>query len=193
MKLPHSDRLEISQSKVVKYLLSSTHRAGRGKARFFSTFGFEVSAWKTLAQALQQHAKDNDVTVTEETVFGTRYVIEGNLTAPNGQELQIRSVWFMDEGRQSPRFVTAYPIKRRMYMIQELEDVILDSDIPEHRLQKGDIGTVVLVHQEGKGYEVEFTTLDGETVAVVTLLAAQVRPVHRHEIAHARELAGSTS
>jgi hypothetical protein len=30
-------------------------------------------------------------------------------------------------------------------------------------------------------------------VAVVTLLAAQVRPAHKREIAHARELAGSAS
>jgi hypothetical protein len=50
----------------------------------------------------------------------------------------------------------------------------------------------VLVHQGGKGYEVEFTTLDGETVAVVTLLASQVRPAREREIAHARGLAGST-
>ena len=78
-------------------------------------------------------------------------------------------------------------------MIQELEDVILESALPEHGLQRGDIGTVVLVHQAGKGYDVEFTTLDGETVAVVTLLASQVRPAHKREIAHARELAGSTS
>jgi hypothetical protein len=77
-------------------------------------------------------------------------------------------------------------------MIQELDDIILECDLPDHRLRRGDIGTVVLVHREGKGYEVEFTTLDGETVAVVTLLDSQVRPAHEREIAHARELAGST-
>lgn len=78
-------------------------------------------------------------------------------------------------------------------MIQELEDIILDCDLPEHKLRRGDIGTVVLIHRDGEGYEVEFTTLDGETVAVVTLEAAQIRPAHKREIAHARELAGSTS
>jgi len=77
-------------------------------------------------------------------------------------------------------------------MIQELKDGILDSDLPQKGHQRGDSGTVVLVHQEGKGYEVEFTTLDGETVAVVTLSASRVRPAHKHEIAHARHLAGST-
>jgi hypothetical protein len=35
-------------------------------------------------------------------------------------------------------------------------------------------------------YEVEFMTLDGETVAVVSLAPDQVRPVGRREIAHAR-------
>lgn len=74
----------------------------------------------------------------------------------------------------------------------ELEDIILECDLPEHGLRRGDIGTVVLVHREGKGYEVEFTTLDGETVAVVTLLSSQVRPAHEREIAHARGLAGTT-
>lgn len=88
MKLPYSDRLEISQPKVVQYLLSSTHRAGRGKARFFSAFGFQVSSWEALAKALHHHATENVVLHTEETLFGTRYVIAGPLIAPNGRELQ---------------------------------------------------------------------------------------------------------
>jgi len=49
--------------------------------------------------------------------------------------------------------------------------------------------TVVLVHDEGKGYEVEFMTLDGETIAVATLRAEQVRAVQHDEIAHARSIA----
>lgn len=76
-------------------------------------------------------------------------------------------------------------------MIDELEDVILSCDLPKHGLARGDIGTVVLVHKEGKGYEVEFTTLDGETIAIVTLRADQVRPSRKREIAHARNLAAN--
>jgi hypothetical protein len=73
-------------------------------------------------------------------------------------------------------------------MIEELENVILTCDLPEHGLTRGDIGTVVLVHKDGQGYEVEFTTLDGESVALVTLTANQVRPSKPREIAHVREL-----
>jgi Domain of unknown function (DUF4926) len=76
-------------------------------------------------------------------------------------------------------------------MIEELEDVILTCDLPEHGLTRGDIGTVVLVHKQGKGYEVEFTTLAGETVAVVTLTADQVRASESREIAHVRNLSAN--
>jgi Domain of unknown function (DUF4926) len=71
-------------------------------------------------------------------------------------------------------------------MIQELDRVILTSDLPEYSLEQGDIGTVVLVHQGGKGYEIEFVTLDGETVAIVSLHSIQVRPIGRREIARSR-------
>jgi hypothetical protein len=75
-----------------------------------------------------------------------------------------------------------------MIMIEELADVILTCDLPEHGLARGDIGTIVLIHKGGKGYEVEFTTLDGETIAIVTLTAGQVRPSKQREIAHVRDL-----
>jgi hypothetical protein len=74
-------------------------------------------------------------------------------------------------------------------MIRELDRVVLTTDLPEYRLKKGDIGTVVLVHQGGKGYEVEFVTLDGETVAVVSLFDTQLRPIGHREIAQARVIA----
>jgi Domain of unknown function (DUF4926) len=70
-------------------------------------------------------------------------------------------------------------------MIKELETVVLTADLPKHGLKAGDLGTVVLVHTHG-GYEVEFMTLDGETMAVLSLSPDQVRPVARREIAHAR-------
>jgi hypothetical protein len=70
-------------------------------------------------------------------------------------------------------------------MIKELDTIVLNVDLPEHGLSAGDLGTVVLEHKH-RGYEVEFMTLDGETVAVVSLSSDQVRPVGRWEIAHVR-------
>ena len=72
-------------------------------------------------------------------------------------------------------------------MMKELETVILTEDLPEHGLRRGDMGTVVLVHGE-RGYEVEFMTLDGETVAVTSLFPHQIRSVARREIAQPRAI-----
>jgi hypothetical protein len=74
-------------------------------------------------------------------------------------------------------------------MIQELERIVLTIHLPEYGLQAGDVGTVVLVHQQGKGYEVEFVRLDGEPFTGVTLLANQVRAVSHQEITHTRVVA----
>jgi hypothetical protein len=74
-------------------------------------------------------------------------------------------------------------------VIQELERVVLTTDLPEYGLKRGDVGTVILVHQSNRGYEVEFVTLDGETVAVISLYATQLRPIGRREIAQARVMA----
>ncbi len=76
-------------------------------------------------------------------------------------------------------------------MIRELDCVVLVSDLPEHGLKSGDVGTVVLAHAD-EGYEVEFMTLRGETVAVVSLTEDQLRPLERHDIAHVRTLEVAT-
>jgi len=73
-------------------------------------------------------------------------------------------------------------------MIKEHDCVVLTEDLPEEGLKAGDIGTVVHIHQGSAGYEVEFMTLAGETVTVVTLMASQVRPFARRDMAHVREL-----
>ena len=74
-------------------------------------------------------------------------------------------------------------------MIEELDRVVLTEDVAEYALKAGDVGTVVMVHGKGEGFEVEFMALNGETIAVATLLAAQVRPAQRGEITHVRKVA----
>lgn len=73
-------------------------------------------------------------------------------------------------------------------MIKEHDRVVLKTAVPAGSLEAGDVGTVVHVYRDGAAYEVEFTTLSGDTAAVVTVEASQIRPVHKREITHAREL-----
>lgn len=74
-------------------------------------------------------------------------------------------------------------------MIREHDRVVLTAPVPKERHEVGDVGTVVHVYQDGKAFEVEFTTLDGRTAAVATVEASSVRPVTGREITHSRELA----
>jgi hypothetical protein len=73
-------------------------------------------------------------------------------------------------------------------MIREHDRVVLTAPVPTERLEIGDVGTVVHVYDDGKAFEVEFTTLDGGTAAVATVEASNVRPVTSREITHARQL-----
>lgn len=70
----------------------------------------------------------------------------------------------------------------------EHECVVLTVGLPAERLEPGDVGAVVHVHEGGTAYEVEFVALDGHTVTVATVDAAGLRPVSRLDLAHAREL-----
>ena len=74
-------------------------------------------------------------------------------------------------------------------MIKELDTVVLTTAIPKEGFEPGDVGTVVHAYEDGQAFEVELTTLDGRTAAVVTVEASQVRPVSGRDIAHAREMA----
>lgn len=110
MRLPNLERVIVPERKVVDYLLNVDHPEGRGKAAFFRRFGFSPTAWEHLAEALIGHAA-NEVVRTEASSFGTRYVVEGRIQAPDGRRPRIRSIWFIDHGGETPRFVTAYPLK----------------------------------------------------------------------------------
>ncbi len=113
MKLPSVQLVRVPERKIVDYLLSPTHWEGHSKAVFFTRLGFSRDEWKTLADALVRHAVENEVTQSEETPFGTRYVIEGIISTPSGRSISLRSVWFVEAEGTAPRFVTAYPAPGR--------------------------------------------------------------------------------
>lgn len=72
--------------------------------------------------------------------------------------------------------------------MQELERVALTKDLPEHGLKAGDIGMIVHIYNDHKGYEVEFVTLGGELIALVSVYPSQIRPLEQDEIASARRV-----
>ena len=71
-------------------------------------------------------------------------------------------------------------------MIQELDSVILLKDCPDQGLMKGDMGAVVMVHGDGEDFEVEFVTLAGDTLGVLTLTDDEIRPISARDVPHVR-------
>ncbi|MXX53321.1 MAG: hypothetical protein F4Z35_05125 [Dehalococcoidia bacterium] len=113
MKLPNRGRAYVAQEKITLYLLSHRNPRGRGKARFFSAFGFRIERWLELAEALRVHGATHEVTETLEVDSGVKYIVDGVLDTPDGRNPLVRTVWMVDVGNSAPRFITAYPNRRR--------------------------------------------------------------------------------
>ena len=113
MKLPNSRLAVVSRTKVVGYLLDDSHPRGRSKAAFFRRIGFDPADPRLLEDELMRLARENDVLLSTETEFGVRYVIDGWVFSPAAARAEIRTVWFVDQGEEIPRFVTAHPVRRR--------------------------------------------------------------------------------
>jgi hypothetical protein len=74
---------------------------------------------------------------------------------------------------------------------QLLETVVVTVDIPDEGILAGDVGTVVDVYtQLSLGYEVELTTADGSSRALVTLAPNQIRRLLPVDVLTTRQLPG---
>ena len=73
---------------------------------------------------------------------------------------------------------------------KSLDTVVLNTNLPDYGLRKGDLGAVVHVY-EPDGLEVEFVTASGKTEALVTLKTDGVRPVVDNDLVAVRPFSQS--
>ena len=74
-------------------------------------------------------------------------------------------------------------------MFNEQEQIVLTAEVTGDEgedLKPGDVGAVVHIHPGEQAFVVEFISLDGETVAIATVLASQARPISSADLTHAR-------
>jgi hypothetical protein len=109
VNLPNAHLAIVESDKILGYLLDPNHPYGASKARFFASFGFERNNWQVLARALRQHGLQHPVLKAKDTGFGPRYVVVGELAAPDGRCPRVQSIWQVDKGQIAPRLITAYP------------------------------------------------------------------------------------
>jgi len=72
--------------------------------------------------------------------------------------------------------------------MKELDTVVVNKDIPDHGIERGDIGVVVHTYEDKSAVEVEFVSGEGTTLGVITLQSVDVRLMKKDEILHVREL-----
>jgi hypothetical protein len=109
MELPNKSNAQISLTKIVDYLLSENHPVGKSKARYFRSHGFNDENASDLANGLLSIAQNGQVGSSERSLFGIKYVLDGELDTPNGDKIRVRTVWIIESNSDIPRFVTAYP------------------------------------------------------------------------------------
>jgi hypothetical protein len=112
LELPNRSRVEIARRKVTGYLLAVGHPVGGAKARYFESRGYSLEAPEQLEQALRRAAREGRVVKEEATEWGTKYVVERIVTAPDGNPLGLVTVWMVRDAGV-PVLVTAYPMTRK--------------------------------------------------------------------------------
>ena len=74
-------------------------------------------------------------------------------------------------------------------MFKEHEQIVLTADVfgdDREELKSGDVGTIIHIHPNGEALVVEFMSLNGDTLAVPTVLPSQARLVTKADLTHAR-------
>ena len=109
MILPGAVDALITRDKVVDYLLNAAHPDNRGKAAFFTRWGFLASNSSQFQRAVREMILHAEVVRRIESAWGEKFVIDGTLKAPGGLTPMVRTIWIIDKGAVVPRMVTAYP------------------------------------------------------------------------------------
>jgi hypothetical protein len=107
MKLTNSENAFIAKEKILDYLLDEEN--SKEKSVFFNLFGYFKGNFEDLAKGLTKLASSGEVSETEQTKFGLKFIVSGNIIAPNGRSIVLTSVWIIKNSEDFPRFVTAYP------------------------------------------------------------------------------------
>ena len=81
---------------------------GRFKARVFAALGFSEATAEAFIADVRRIAADGEVSDVEDTEFGRKYTVPGELKGPAGAA-QILTVWIQETGQADVRLVTVRP------------------------------------------------------------------------------------
>lgn len=109
MSIPNADRAIIADERLTEYLLSASHKRGGAKARLLMSLGYQTTVPERLVADLRAQHLSLDATRTSLNAYGVSYRIEGEIATPSGKSVRFCSIWQIDTGTETPRFITMYP------------------------------------------------------------------------------------
>ena len=114
MFLPNRQEAYIPSAKLYEYLLSPLHAVGKSKAKFFSQFGFTSTNGNLLESGLLTIAHAESIHEIVTTPYGVKYIVDGYLPTPIGITVHVRTVWMVELGEETPRFITTHPLSKTL-------------------------------------------------------------------------------
>lgn len=80
------------------------------KRNSLNTLVFAISDMDTFISSLIQHSIERDIEETTATEFGDKYELKCEIQTPDDRNPCIVTVWIIENGKQRPTLVTAYPV-----------------------------------------------------------------------------------
>lgn len=107
--IPNGKHATIDPRKVLQYLLDPKNP----KSAVYLALGYSRAYPSELLEDIRDFATRDGERVGGPHPRGTTYLVSGMLKGPNGRSAWIRTVWMIENDKDYPHFVTAYPEKRR--------------------------------------------------------------------------------
>jgi hypothetical protein len=108
--VPNVSAAFVDPQKLNGYLLSPDHPVGRNKSRVFASCGYTQQNADELIAELKRILRHGQLVDVIESVYGSKYIVRGDLRCSSGNVLGIRTVWIVEADIGVPRFVTAHPV-----------------------------------------------------------------------------------
>ncbi len=107
MRLPVDTR--IAPEKLSAYLLRP--REDHDKSGLLALAGYTARDAARLEQDIRTQLLPLEAVAAGEDAYGWKYVIQGNLTGPNGRSLPVLAVWMREKATGMTKFITLYSDK----------------------------------------------------------------------------------
>jgi hypothetical protein len=102
MPIPNAESAFIPAEKLDNYLLNPAHPVGGPEARCFIALGYEIDEPGRLESNLVEVVRTSDDYVVDQTRFGVKYTVRGQIESPNGRRANVRTVWIVEADALSP-------------------------------------------------------------------------------------------